>query len=195
MVQNIEDDLAALLDGPQTQLSNASFDSTAAIGRLTGLFEVSSLDGFGNFTRAELSAMGTIVDYLDITQRGKLPLLRPPVQEKQGFGVEIDAATRRNLELVRTLSGGRDGALLSVIDRTLTGGGARLLTARLTSPSTDLHTIQHRLDMVENFFENRQQGERARTALRQVPGFRVSRLIAAGQGIWRHCARGWCKLS
>ncbi len=167
--QNISEDLAALLDGTQTSLSNASFDSAAAIGRLTGLFEVGSLDGFGDFTRAELSAMGAIVDYLDITQRGKLPLLRPPVQEKQGFGVEIDASTRRNLELLRNLSGGRDGALLSVIDRTLTGGGARLLTARLTSPSTDLHTIQHRLDMVENFFENREQGERTRAALRQVP--------------------------
>ncbi|MCF6303918.1 MAG: DNA mismatch repair protein MutS [Rhodobacteraceae bacterium] len=167
--QNISEDLTALLDGTQTSLSNASFDSAAAIGRLTGLFGVGSLDGFGDFSRAELSAMGAIVDYLDITQRGKLPLLRPPVQEKQGFGIEIDASTRRNLELLRNLSGGRDGALLSVIDRTLTGGGARLLTARLTSPSTDLHSIQHRLDMVENFFENREQGERTRAALRQVP--------------------------
>ncbi len=169
VTQTISSELAEILPDPQTQLSSASFDSAAAIGRLTGLFEVKSLDGFGNFSRAELSAMGAIVDYLDITQRGKLPLLRVPVQEKQGFGIEIDASTRRNLELVRTMSGGKDGALLSVIDRTLTGSGARLLTARLTSPSTDLHTINHRLDMVENFFENREQGTRARDALRQVP--------------------------
>jgi len=167
--QNISADLAALLDGPQTPLSQASFDSSAAIGRISTLFKVSSLDGFGNFSRAELSAMGAIIDYLEITQRGKLPALRVPVQEKQGFGVEIDASTRRNLELVRNMSGGRDGALLSCIDRTLTGGGARLLTARLTSPSTDLHIINHRLDMVENFVENREQGARTRDALRQVP--------------------------
>ncbi|MBL4806093.1 MAG: DNA mismatch repair protein MutS [Rhodobacteraceae bacterium] len=170
--QNQSESLKNLVEEFQTAktpLSPASFDSAAAVGRLTSLFGVSSLDGFGSFGRTELSAMGAIVDYLDITQRGKLPLLSPPIPEKQGFGVQIDASTRRNLELVRNLSGGRDGALLSTIDRTLTGGGARLLATRLTAPSTDLHTILHRLDMVQGFFENRDQIDKMREALRLVP--------------------------
>ena len=50
--------------------------------------------------------MGALVDYLDLTQRGKLPLLRPPVREAAGGSMQIDAATRRNLELVQALSGG-----------------------------------------------------------------------------------------
>ena len=53
--------------------------------------------------------------------------------------MQIDAATRRNLELTQALSGGREGSLLSAIDRTVTAGGARLLERRLSSPSLDLH--------------------------------------------------------
>ena len=63
-----------------TPLARSAFDSTAAESRLTGLFGVGTLEAFGNFTRAEMSAMGAIVEYLDITQKGRLPLLRPPVQ-------------------------------------------------------------------------------------------------------------------
>ena len=152
-----------------TPLAAASFDSTAAEGRLKELFKVKSLDAFGNFSRAEVAAMGAIVDYLDLTQRGKLPLLRPPVRENSGGTVQIDAATRRNLELTRTLSGERAGSLLSTIDRTVTGGGARLLGVRLTSPSTDLETIAARHDAVEHFTANRALAETVREALRKAP--------------------------
>ena len=152
-----------------TPLSAASFDSTAAEGRLTNLFKIKSLDAFGNFSRSEIAAMGAIVDYLDITQRGKLPLLRPPIKENQGGAVRIDAATRRNLELTRSLSGERQGALLATIDRTVTGGGARLLGVRLTSPSTDLETINTRHDAVQHFVDDRAVADTARDVLRQVP--------------------------
>ena len=69
------------------------------------------------------AALGAIVDYLELTQRGRLPLLRPPVREGAGGLMQIDAATRRNLELTRSLAGGREGSLLAAIDRTVTGGG------------------------------------------------------------------------
>lgn len=131
-----------------TPISGASFDSTGAQVRLKKLFEVESLDGFGQFTRAENAAMGAIVDYIDITQKGKLPLLRPPVRESQNGVMQIDAATRRNLELTRSLSGGRDGSLIAAIDRTVTAAGGRLLERRLSSPSRNLKTIQTRHDAV-----------------------------------------------
>lgn len=152
-----------------TPLAPTSFDSAAADGRLQGLFKVKSLDAFGNFGRVDVAAMGAIVDYLDITQRGKLPLLRPPIKEAQGGAMQIDAATRRNLELTRTLSGERPGSLLSVIDRTVTGGGARLLGVRLTSPSTDLAIIGERHDAVAFFVEDRLTASDTREALRCVP--------------------------
>ena len=71
--------------------------------------------------------MGAIVDYLELTQKGQLPLLRPPVKERLSSIMQIDAATRRNLELTQALDGGKDGSLLSTVDRTVTAGGGRLL--------------------------------------------------------------------
>lgn len=132
-----------------TPLARSSFDSAGAERKLCDLFGVASLDGFGQFDRAEVSAMGALVDYLDLTQRGSLPLLRPPVQEDPGGLVQIDSATRRNLEITAALSGGKDGSLLAAIDRTLTAAGGRLLERRLSAPSRDLTVIQDRLETVE----------------------------------------------
>ena len=152
-----------------TPLSRGSFDSTGAQDRLCRLFKVSSLDAFGTFTRAEVAAMGAIVDYLDITQKGKLPLLRKPQREAADRSMQIDAATRRNLELTHSLAGGRAGSLLHAIDRTVTPGGARLLERRLSSPSRDLSTIQSRLAAVDFMVEQRQISTDLRDSLRRVP--------------------------
>ncbi|MCV2882091.1 DNA mismatch repair protein MutS [Actibacterium sp. XHP0104] len=152
-----------------TPLSRASFDSTNAETRLTSLFGVGTIDAFGSFTRAEMSAMGAIVDYLDITQKGKLPLLRPPAREAITRNVQIDAATRRNLELTASLSGGRDGSLLASIDRTVTAAGARLLERRISSPSRDLPTIHARLESVRFMVEQSRLAETLRAHLRKAP--------------------------
>ena len=152
-----------------TQLARASFDSDGATQRLCALFGVASLDGFGRFGRAELGALGAIVEYLDLTQKGRLPHLRPPVREEADGVMQIDAATRRNLEIVRSLSGGRDGSLLSVIDRTVTGGGARLLESRLNAPLTSAGKINIRLDAVEFFCENQVLRDQVRDHLRSTP--------------------------
>mgnify|MGYP001794125686 CR=1 FL=1 len=82
--------------------------------------------------------MGALVDYLDLTQRGKLPLLRAPVREASGGTVQIDAATRRNLELTQALSGGKEGSLLDALDRTVTAAAPRSLEVRLRTPSRGL---------------------------------------------------------
>ena len=150
-------------------LGRAAFDSTGAEKRLLELFKVGSLDAFGSFSRAETGAMGAIVEYLEITQKGKLPLLRPPVRELAHGTMQIDAATRRNLELTHSLSGGRDGSLLSVIDRTATSGGGRLLERRLSSPSCNLNEIHARLDGVTFFKEHTRLASDLREALRKVP--------------------------
>ena len=154
---------------PLTPLGKASFDSTAAEKRICSLFKVSALDGFGAFSRAEVSAMGALIDYLEITQKGKLPLLQPPEQEAEDRVMQIDAATRRNLELTRSLSGGRAGSLLSVVDRTVTPGGARLLEQRLSSPSRNLDVIHARLSALGYAVDQSQLSEQLREALRRTP--------------------------
>jgi DNA mismatch repair protein MutS len=113
--------------------------------------------------------MGAIIEYLHLTQKGKLPLMQPPRQETHLRSVQIDAATRRNLELTQALSGGRAGSLLSVIDQTVTSGGARLLERRLAGPSRVLETIHNRQDAVSHASENTRMTEELRGQLRKVP--------------------------
>jgi len=152
-----------------TALGRTSFDSANGEKRLRELFGVNSLDAYGQFTRAEVAAMGAIVDYLDVTQRGRLPLLRPPQRENATRVMQIDAATRRNLELTQSLSGGRAGSLLAAVDRTVTAAGARLLERRLSSPSQVLDVIIDRLDCVSFMVEQSHISAKLRDTLRKVP--------------------------
>ncbi|MYM55370.1 DNA mismatch repair protein MutS [Thalassovita mangrovi] len=167
-----EHDLAEIVSesgASLTPLSRAAFDSTSAEKRLCALFEVSSLDAFGQFSRAEVSAMGAVVEYLEITQKGKLPLLRKPHREAQARVMQIDAATRRNLELTHAMNGGRAGSLLATIDRTVTAAGARLLERRVSSPSRVLSVIHDRLAAVDFAVEQGRMRADLRDELRKVP--------------------------
>ncbi len=147
-------------------LPGARFDSENARARLQALYRVKALDAFGAFTRAELAAAGALVDYVELTQKGRLPRLAPPRRVLAGAVMEIDAATRRNLELVGALSGGRRGSLLATIDRTVTGAGARLLAGRIAAPLTEPAAISARHDMVAYLVEaeDLRAGLRARLA-------------------------------
>jgi len=149
-----------------TPLGNSRFDSDNGRRRLESLYGVRELAGFGNFARAELAACGALVDYVALTQQGRLPSLPPPRQLKPGDRMEIDAATRRNLELTESLGGERAGSLLAAIDRTRTGAGARLLAEQLAAPLTDPAQIDERLDAVAFFAV----AERLREAVRERLG-------------------------
>ena len=127
------------------------FDSANGARRLEALFGVAALDGFGRFARAELAAAGALVDYVALTQKGSLPRIAPPRHLDDGAVLEIDPQTRRNLELVQGVGGGRAGSLLDVIDRTRTGAGGRLVAALLAAPLTDPGEINRRLDAVDWF--------------------------------------------
>lgn len=162
--ETVEDAGAAL-----TTVARSAFDSGGANSRLCALFGVATLEAYGNFSRAELGAMGAVVSYLDLTQRGQLPLLRPPVKEATQRLMQIDGATRRNLELTHSLSGGRAGSLLACIDRTLTAGGGRLLERRVSAPSTQINVINARLDAITWANKNSNLTQTLRDALRKTP--------------------------
>ncbi|MBL8570470.1 MAG: DNA mismatch repair protein MutS [Phreatobacter sp.] len=124
------------------------FDGATAERRLAAYFGVKTLDGFGAFSRLEATAAAAVVTYVERTQIASRAPLSPPVREPAGVAMLIDAATRANLELVRTLGGERQGSLLSAIDRTVTAAGARMLSGRLANPLTDPAAIDRRLDAV-----------------------------------------------
>jgi len=162
-------DLAADMGLALAERGRGSFDSAAGGKRLCALFGVQTLDGFGTFGRAEISALGALVDYLDLTQKGRMPLLRPPVRENAGAAMQIDGATRRNLELTAALAGGREGSLLAAIDMSVTSGGARLLERRIAAPSCDLAVIRARLEAVAALVGDDLLRGDLRAALRVVP--------------------------
>ena len=164
-------------------LPNPRFDSENGRRRLEKLYGVQALEGFGGFSRAELAAAGALVDYVETTQQGKLPRLSPPKRLARGAVLEIDAATRRNLELMRSLGGERQGSLLSAIDRTRSGAGARLLAAWLAAPLTDPPVIAARQDMVAYFVAQEDLRGTLRERLRRVPDMeRALSRLSLGRG-------------
>jgi len=146
-----------------------SFESQSAERRLLKHYNVASLESFGVFSRVEISAMGALIDYLDITQKGNLPYLHIPIKEDGAKVLKIDPATRKNLELVKNLNGTREGSLLSIINKTSTSSGARLIERWLSSPSTDLNLIHNRLACLDLFFENKELLDAVRHNMRNVP--------------------------
>ncbi|UZK70995.1 DNA mismatch repair protein MutS [Sphingomonas sp. S1-29] len=161
----------------------AQFDSAAGEARLKSLYGVATLDGFGQFSRAALSAAGGLVAYLDHTAKGALPFLRPPVLHAGDASMAIDAATRESLELTLATGGTRKGSLLDAVDRTVTGAGARLLAQDIAAPLMDAGAIGARLDLVQRFHDEPNLRETLRSSLRALPDIgRALGRIVAGRG-------------
>ncbi len=151
-----------------TLLPPARFDPANAAKHALAQYGVASLDGFGGFPAPCAAALGVLVDYVALTQKQAVPLAPPRLDAGAGV-MAIDAATRRNLELTQNLSGGRPGSLVGVIDRTLTGPGARLLCEQICAPLCDESEIRRRQDRVAFFVEQAALREKLREALRACP--------------------------
>lgn len=159
------------------------FDFDAGERLLKAQFKVAALDAFGSFSRAEVAAAGAVLSYLELTQKGKLPALLPPRQQVQSNVMLMDAATRRNLELVETLGGDSAGSLLSTIDRTLTSAGGRELADWIQAPLTNKGHIEARLDGVSHFLQATSSRERIRGLLRRTPDLaRALARLSVGRG-------------
>ncbi|MBK8160467.1 MAG: DNA mismatch repair protein MutS [Rhodospirillaceae bacterium] len=164
-------------------LPSARFDSDNARKRLQKFLGTATLDAFGSFTRAEVAAAGAVLDYVELTQQGRVPRLSAPRQVVDGALMEIDAATRRNLELIRSLNGERQGSLLAAIDRCLTGAGGRLLSDWLAAPLTEVEGISARLDLVQYLVGEDDLRNLLRDSLRRVPDLeRALSRLTAGRG-------------
>ncbi len=111
--------------------------------------------GFGDEDRAAVRAAGAIISYLNETQRVAINHVDRVCPYRPGQSLEIDLATRRSLEITRTLrDGSREGSLLSMLDRTVTAMGSRLLADWIANPLTDVDGINGRLDAVDELLED-----------------------------------------
>ena len=166
-----------------TPLAREGLDPASAERRIKEVFGVAALDAFGTFSRAEIAAAGSALLYIERTQFGRRPSLSPPSRETAGATLAIDAATRANLEITRTLAGERSGSLLAAIDLTVTPGGARLLTERLSGPLTEIAAIGRRHEAVAWLVERSIERERLRRILLRAPDMaRALARLSLGRG-------------
>ncbi|MBH9974620.1 MULTISPECIES: DNA mismatch repair protein MutS [Bartonella] len=160
------------------------FDSNMAERNICDYFKLATLEGLGHYDRAELSAISAAIGYVEKTQINERPPLMRPQREDENASLFIDPATRNNLELTRTLSGQRDGSLMKAIDRTVTGGGARLLSERLMAPLIAPVAINERLDSVAYFLNDMRLAEGLQAILKSAPDMprALSRLVLGRGG-------------
>lgn len=166
-----------------TNLPNTLFNHDKATRSLCGIYQTTDLASIGDFSRPEIVALGTILEYVNLTQKCDLShFLRPHALTHQAT-LAMDSATRRNLEITRTLAGSRQGSLLAAIDCTLTSAGARLLAARLAAPLTDVATINARLDAIALVAHFEKLRDAIRLELKQTPDLeRCLARLSLGRG-------------
>ena len=151
--------------------------------RLAEAFAARSLEALGEFSDAEAMAAAQALDYVAMTGAGKLPLLAPPLPQGRAGRLEMDAATRASLEILRARDGGTAHTLLASVGRTLTAAGARLLGERLASPLTAAGPVEARHDAWSWLLANPGAATALRTALRAAPDLaRALSRLALGRG-------------
>ena len=155
--------------GCVTFQADSLFQSDACEERLKKFYKTKSLEAFGEFSRSCISTAGAILGYVNLTQKGKLPLLKKIKQWKNIDVMEIDIFSRKSLELLKTQSGEKNGSFFNAINQTLTSGGARLLLERLNGPSLDKLEINKRLDTVSNFVSENLLRKKVRDVLKLIP--------------------------
>jgi len=178
-MRNLAEQIGAAL----TPVPRNFFDSLGAERDLKEKLGVADLTAFGDFSRPELAAAGALLKYIDLTQLGKQPLIRAPSRIGPQDVLMIDASTRINLELVKSISGERRGSLLHAIDRTVTGAGARELAVRLASPLTGVPEITARLDAASYLLERGSLRSGLREGLKGCPDLaRALARLTLGRG-------------
>ncbi|VTZ22832.1 DNA mismatch repair protein MutS [Methylocella tundrae] len=154
---------------PLTPLGRQSGEGSSAERRILDYFGLATLDGLGALSRAEIAAAAAALFYVERTQFSARPSLNLPARLSRETHMAIDAATRANLELTRTLTGAREGSLIGAIDKTVTAAGGRLLAERLAAPLTDIGQIARRQTAVAFFIDEPGLRGEVRKALKAAP--------------------------
>lgn len=132
-------------------------------------FQTHSLKGYGvEGLNLGLVAAGAALYYLGETQKGRVPHVRRIQRYAADDYIALDPETKRNLELVHSMQGGREGSLVHILDETLTPMGGRLLRAWLVRPLRSVEKIRQRLDAVEALVTGARRRHSLRDELRHV---------------------------
>jgi DNA mismatch repair protein MutS len=133
------------------------FELNTAKRLLCEQFQTRDLNGFGvDHAELALRAAGCLLQYLRYTQRTQLHHFKKIHLESASAYLQLDSATRRNLELTENLQGGQDHTLAKIIDHCKTPMGSRLLRRRLHQPVRDQDVLNLRLDAVAQLIQHQQ---------------------------------------
>ncbi len=147
-----------------------AFEIGAARRTVAELLGLAQVDGLGFAEKhAALAAVGGLLRYVSDYQRGEIPHLSLPRFYLPSQYMVVDEVTRRNLEILKTIyEGSRRGSLLSLIDRTVTSMGGRLIREWITYPLTNIQEIGARHDAVGEFFGRYETCELVREKLASI---------------------------
>ncbi len=133
------------------------FDRDSAQRLLTAQLGTRDLAGFGAaHLTVGLRAAGALLQYAQDTQKAALPHIRAITVQHREDGLQLDAVTRRNLELDRSLGGNEDATLFAILDRTSTALGSRELRRWLNRPLRDRSILRQRYAAIATLCESRQ---------------------------------------
>ena len=153
-----------------TKIDEWIFNYDFAVDQLLNQFKTKTLKGFGveNLT-AGLIAAGGVLNYLNETQKENLPHINKIGSYNPSDYMLLDFATKRNLEITFTMQeGSREGSLISILDKSETAMGGRLLKKWISAPLRMLKPIQHRHDCVEEFVNSKKLRENLKNELREI---------------------------
>lgn len=131
----------------------------------TKFLNIMDIKSIGELSQTQVSAIGSVLEYINITQKANLPKLSLPKITNKNSVLLIDAPTRKNLELTKNVNGEYKDSLLELLNKTVTKSGNRLMFRYVSSPITDLEELSQRHDVVEYYVKNHQLLLRLQSAL------------------------------
>lgn len=171
-----------------TKVDEWVFNTDYARELLTNQFGTQSLKGFGiDHMNEGIIAAGCVMNYLNETQKNKLSHIKKIYNYDYTDYIILDPATKRNLEITASITeGGREGTLISILDKTQTSMGGRLMKKWISRPLKKRDNILKRLDAVRDFFENKTLRKNLIEDLKSVADLeRLLSKVATGKAVPR----------
>ena len=173
LCEDIQDEnLKKFFTGWQKKITNipqAFFDVRNCIDRIKFFFNTDNLDSLGEISDLDLSSLGSIVEYMQITQKNFIPNLSKLIIETDNDFLIVDKISMQSLEIFQKINGDKNGSLLKTIDQTISAGGSRLIIEHIKNPLTDKTLINKRLNCVSYFFNNIDLMHQIRLNLNGIP--------------------------
>lgn len=149
-----------------TIVPNSAFDEKNNIEKLKVFFRSESLESIANIPKTGICSAGSLIDYLETTQKNNIPNIPILKIEKKNDFMEIDKISNQSLELFQKMNGEKNGSLLNTLDHTISASGARMLKEQLKNPLLQVSEINKRLDFVDSFINEGQLIDQVRDQLK-----------------------------